>query len=204
MKKSSKRFILSDETVNILGFKVATSGIQLDDFKLNPVCLYNHEYDKLLGVWDDLQISGNQLTGIPVFDEADSEAMLYYSKVEQGILKGASIGITPLSFNDDCKTMEQCSVKEISLTPVPANKSAIAMYGLSGNKIADGDFRTFILSLNNSGGGLFNASTFDNRTYDDFALKAPKELVLMQQNDPARFNALVAKKVEAVRQMGYV
>lgn len=37
-----KTFVLSDESVNSYGFRVLTDGIALDNFKKNPVMLWNH------------------------------------------------------------------------------------------------------------------------------------------------------------------
>ncbi|WP_295714155.1 HK97 family phage prohead protease [Mucilaginibacter sp.] len=261
MKKSSKRFILSDESQNLYGFKVITNGIQLDDFKLNPVCLYNHDYNKLLGLWTDLQIQGTQLTGVPEFDENDTEAMLYYSKAEQGILKGASIGITPIQFDEATQTMTKCALKETSLTPVPANKSAIALYSLSGSKLDVSDVKNYLLSVTSlvaSSIQLNNLSSSDKilqidaailknpalsaakstliyiaenmpndlsailtryennyhkgsqiaslkeKTFDEYALNEPAELELMQRNDPAKFQRLLSAKVASVRLSGQV
>jgi len=147
MKKSTKTFVLSDESLNLYAFKVLTAGIDLDSFKANPIMLYDHDYTKPIGQWTDLQIQGTQLTGVPMFDEEDPEAMKFCSKVEQGILKGASIGISPIQFNEATGEMEKCSIKETSITPVPANKNAIALYNSKGQKLNGEEAKQYLLSL---------------------------------------------------------
>lgn len=149
MKKSTKRFVLSDETKNLHGFITITAGIDLSDFANNPVMLYDHDYGKLIGQWTDWQVEGTKLTAIPMFDENDPYAMLQYSKVEQEILKGASIGIAPVQYDEATGKMMQCSLKETSLTPVPSNRKAlsIALYDQSGIKLSDKQAKEYLLSM---------------------------------------------------------
>lgn len=145
MKKSTKVFKVSDPSKNVYGFAVATAGIQTQNFLLNPVMLLNHNYDKMMGLWADLSIVGENMTAIPVFDEIDPEAINMSSKVEQDILKGASIGIIPLSVKDGVIT--KSDLLEISLTPVPANRSALVLYNTKGVALSIEEAKTYCLSI---------------------------------------------------------
>lgn len=86
MPKSSKRFLLSNEKLNSHGFRVITSGIDLTNFKKNPVMYWLHVYPKddgsekglPIGFWDDIEVNGTELTGVPVFDDSDEFAMKIY------------------------------------------------------------------------------------------------------------------------------
>jgi len=149
MKKSTKTFILSDETPNILGWVLSTDGLDIEDFLANPVMLYNHDYTKLIGQWTDVRKENGKLLGVPMFDENDEEAMKYYDKVEQGILKAASVGITPLEFDEQNARMNKASVKEGSLTPVGANRGAITLkvYDNDGKELSAEDVKGYCLSL---------------------------------------------------------
>lgn len=149
MKKSTKRFVLSDETKNLHGFITVTAGIDLSDFANNPVMLYDHDYGKLIGLWADWKIEGTKLTAVPMFDEEDPYAMLQLSKVEQGILNGVSIGIAPIQFDEVNSKMDLSSLKEASLTPVPSNRKAlsITLYDQSGIKLSDKQAKEYLLSL---------------------------------------------------------
>jgi len=149
MKISTKRFVLSDETRNSYGFITITAGIDLSDFEANPVMLYDHDFNKVIGQWTDLKIEGTQLTGVPSFDENDPEAMKQYSKVEQGILKGASVGLSPVQFDEVAAIMFKSNLKEASLTPVPSNRKAltITLYNTKGVKLSDNEAKQFLLSL---------------------------------------------------------
>jgi HK97 family phage prohead protease len=147
LKKSSKRFVLSDETRNLYGFVTKTEGIDLKAFQDNPVMLYNHDYNKLIGQWIDCRIEGRKLTASPAFDEDDTLAMQTYNKVEQGILKGASIGISPKKFDDKKSEMSACVLLEASLTPVPNNRNALAVYNTKGDKLNASEINQYLLSV---------------------------------------------------------
>lgn len=145
MKKSTKVFKVSDPSKNVYGFKVDTAGIGTEAFLLNPVCLLNHNYDKIMGNWTDLAITGANMTAVPVFDEVDPEAVNMCSKVEQDLLKGASIGIIPLAVKDGVITKSE--LLEISLTPVPANRSALVLYNTKGVALSIEEAKTYCLSI---------------------------------------------------------
>lgn len=145
MKKSTKVFKVTDPSKNVYGFKVDTAGISTEAFLLNPVCLLNHNYDKIMGSWTDLALAGKGMTAIPVFDEADPEAVNMCSKVEQDLLKGASIGIIPLAVKDG--VIIKSELLEISLTPVPANRSALVLYNTKGVALSVEEAKTYCLSI---------------------------------------------------------
>ncbi|PLW89990.1 HK97 family phage prohead protease [Mucilaginibacter sp.] len=147
LKISSKRFVLSDQTKNLYGFVVITAGIDLSAFKDNPVMLYNHDYDKLIGQWVDYRIEGTQLTAAPAFDENDPYAMQQYQKVEDGILKGASVGISPVKFDEANSEMSASLLLEASVTPVPNNRSALAIYNAKGQKLSASEIPMYLLSV---------------------------------------------------------
>ena len=104
MPKSSKRFILSDDSINNDGFVVLTSGGDLAQFKRNPVMLWMHmratsgkKDDVLpLGYWDDIEMKDGELSAVPFFDDEDPFAMSIYNKVENGSIRMASSGLTPV------------------------------------------------------------------------------------------------------------
>lgn len=138
MKKSSKRFPISTEAKNVLGFHVRTGGIDLSEFNKNPLLLWMHKRPKgerldevlPLGYWGDLELKDGALTGIPYFDETDPFAMKIYNKVENGTIKMASAGLKPLEFADDVngeKWLEKSVLQEASLCDIGANKESIAV-----------------------------------------------------------------------------
>jgi len=138
MKKSTKRFVISTETKNNLGFKVRTSGIDLKQFNKNPLLLWMHKRPKgerkdeilPLGFWEDLQVNADgQLTGVPSFDETDDFAMSIYNKVENGTLKMASAGLSPLDWKEENgeNWLDKSVLLEASLCDIGSNPDALAV-----------------------------------------------------------------------------
>ena len=95
MKKSSKRLIISTHAKNKVGFRTRTAGIDLAGFTANPLLLWMHKRptgertDEVLplGYWDDVKLNGEELSGVPVFDDKDEFAMKIYHKVENGTIR---------------------------------------------------------------------------------------------------------------------
>lgn len=99
---SQKRIILSDSSLNRYGYRVLTSGMLLEAFKKNPVMLYMHFRDegspiwgetKAIGHWEDIQLEGDVLSAIPVFDKVDQLSKDIAAKYEAGTYNAASVGI---------------------------------------------------------------------------------------------------------------
>lgn len=135
---------MSDESVNSYGFRVMTSGIDLSRFKKNPVMLMNHCEDDVPGGWSDISIEGNNLCAVTNFDEKDEEALTLANKVEQGFINGASIGFCILETSTDPQlmlpgqtrpTVTKCILHEASITPLPSNGNALALYDANGQKL---------------------------------------------------------------------
>ena len=144
--QSSKRFTLSDNSVNQFGFRMLTEGADLSRFIANPVMLFMHERSGAkfsenitlpIGIWEDIKIEGDKITAIPSFDAKDEFAMTIYNKVEAGILRMASIGAEPIdeSCDDDCMmpgqtraTVTKWVAMEASIVDIGANSNALALH----------------------------------------------------------------------------
>lgn len=74
-----KEVIISTEAVNSYGTRVLTSGIDLEQFKRNPVLLWMHRrafdgQSMPIGKIDNLRVEEGKLIGTPVFDQNDDFA----------------------------------------------------------------------------------------------------------------------------------
>lgn len=143
---STKRIILSDSSLNRYGYRVLTGGILLDAFKKNPVMLYMHLRDegsplwgnyKAIGHWEDIQVNGDELSAIPVFDKVDDLSKEVAAKYEAGTFSAASIGIRIIatSANKDLlvpgqtrETVTESELMEASIVDIPANANAVRLY----------------------------------------------------------------------------
>ncbi len=147
------KFILNDERVtNSYGFRVKTSGIKLDRFLSNPICLNNHSNNTkdVLGNWQNTMVEGQLLTASPLFDTEDADGKEVVRKVEKGILKACSIGISfdpeHLVMEDGILTMQECELMEASICAVPSNASAVVLYNQQGEQLSEGQVKQICLS----------------------------------------------------------
>ena len=61
-------FVLSDgRIVNNHGFRIDLRGVNLDRFKANPVMLYQHDIERIIGRWDNIRVEDNRLMADAVF-----------------------------------------------------------------------------------------------------------------------------------------
>lgn len=143
----NKTFILSDESLNAYGFRLLTSGANLEQFKRNPVMYYNHDtYSTPIGKWENIRIEGNKVLADAVFDMADPEAAKIAGKVERDFLRMTSLGAIGLEWSDDPKdllagqtkaTVTKWMAKEASIVGMGANYNAIRLYNADGKLLDD-------------------------------------------------------------------
>ena len=162
-------FVLNDETKkNSHGFYLLNSGGQLDRFRENPVMLFNHNHDRLIGKWDGLRVEGSLLVVDPVFDEGDEDALKIKGKVDRGFLKGGSPGIIVLDaeYRDNPAGgsfdifVTQWELFEGSVVSIPSNAGALSLkvYDRECKLVNDDQVLNFIdgvvkLSAGTSNGG---------------------------------------------------
>jgi len=145
----SHTFVISDETVvNSYGSRVMTSGIDIKQYKRNPIVIWYHKRPR---VWDDqnhdveilpigrtqkLWKEGGQLLADIEFDEEDDFAVKIAGKVDRGFLNMCSPGLEPITISDDKKyllpgqkraTVVKSSLEEISIVDVGSNKNALRL-----------------------------------------------------------------------------
>ncbi len=131
MSKQQKTFVLSDGTnINSKGYKIDISGMDIARFEANPVMLYEHNPERVLGRWVNIQKGLNQLTAVPEFDMEDEEAMKISGKVERGFLNGASIGVIVRDVQevDGVDVVTRSELFEASIVSVPADAKAVRLY----------------------------------------------------------------------------
>lgn len=133
------RVVLSDESVNKYGMRVLTSGIDLAEFRKNPIMLYDHDsYRRLpIGKWEDIQIKNGVLSAEPTFDLNDEFAASIASKWEQNMLNAASISFQIIETSEDPKlikagqrraTVTRSRLREASIVPFPGNGNAYKLH----------------------------------------------------------------------------
>ncbi len=131
------KIVLCDSTtVNSYGFRTDVSGINLSRFNKNPVMLYNHDPERIIGRWEHVKTDGNQLIGEPVFDMEDPFAAEIARKVEQGFIKGCSMGlvIKSLAQSKGIDIATNSVLIEASIVGIPSDENALVVYDDEENK----------------------------------------------------------------------
>lgn len=107
-------------------------------FKDNPVLLYHHNYDKALGVVEDVKLDQKGLFVKAALDEPapGSWAEDVYNKVKSGTIKGFSIGgIFKRKMTPQGPRVHEADFAEISVTPLPLE--ADSLFQLAGKAFGD-------------------------------------------------------------------
>ncbi|HHT23165.1 MAG TPA: hypothetical protein GXZ87_07640 [Bacteroidales bacterium] len=140
-------FILSDESLNTYGFRLLTSGADLEQFKRNPVMFYNHnDMDMPIGRWENIRIENGQILADAVFDKEDNFAGKIAGKVERGFLRAASVGLRVIETSDDPKyllqgqklpTATRWTLREASVVTIGSNHNALRLYDANDKLLTD-------------------------------------------------------------------
>jgi HK97 family phage prohead protease len=107
-------------------------GFDLKSFRKNPIALYGHEHDKIIGVWENVRIEGKRLLGrLKLAKEGTSPFVDYVrALIDQRILKAVSVGFQPIEATprkSGGMDFTKASLHEVSLVAVPANPNAMAI-----------------------------------------------------------------------------
>lgn len=124
-------FVLSDGSCDRHGTRINPRGWVLSDFLRNPIALFGHRGDFVVGNWENVRVEGGKLLGrLALAAEGTSDRIDEIRKlVEQGILKATSVGFSVLQEGKDSDPYEYMrqELHEVSLVSVPSNKNALAV-----------------------------------------------------------------------------
>lgn len=140
-----KEVIISTGAVNSYGTRILTAGIDLEQYRRNPVLLWMHRRSYKdtvgpigpIGRIENLRCDGDKLIGTPVFDQNDPFAKQVESKWENGFLRMASAGLEPLEVSDDPTlvfdgqtraTVTRSKLVEVSIVDIGSNDEALQLY----------------------------------------------------------------------------
>lgn len=154
MAKLDLDIVLIDDSVVDYGFRAKMSGADLENFKANPVLLFQHNRPSSyanntdivmpIGRWNDIRVDGNRLLAKPEFDDDDELAVKVQGKVKKGYLNAASVWIDPIEISEDANemlpgqslpTFTRWSILEASIVDIPNCKNALAIRNAKGKRI---------------------------------------------------------------------
>lgn len=131
-----KRVRISNDSLNSYGTRVLTSGMDVEQYKRNPVLLYMHERGSVIGYIKDIQIEDNEVTGEPVFDEVTELSKRCKRQFEFGSLKMVSAGLDIVELSEDHKylvegqtrpTITKSKLYEVSIVDIGANDDSLVL-----------------------------------------------------------------------------
>lgn len=129
--EKNKTFVMCDSSkVNSYGFRIDLSGMNMERFMSNPVMLYRHNSEDLIGRWDNIRIEDGKLMAEPVFDSEDETAQKVIGKVERGFLRGCSVGIVINEMKETPKEFvaTKTELLEASICAIPSDAGAVILY----------------------------------------------------------------------------
>lgn len=126
-------FVLSDGSVDHYGDVVDPRGWDLSTFKNNPIALFNHNKDFVIGRWTKVSVVGDQLRGsLELATEGISARLDEIIKLAKaGFIKAVSVGFRPIEFKHRDEGKGRHFLKQVlvetSLVSIPANPNAISV-----------------------------------------------------------------------------
>jgi len=127
-------FVLSDATPDRYGDVIQAEGWDLDNFKKNPIALFNHNSDFPIGRWEKLSVKSGALRGHLRMAPAGTSPRIDEIRklIDAGILKAVSVGFRPIESKPRSKSAPgenfvRSELVETSLVSVPANPNALAV-----------------------------------------------------------------------------
>jgi HK97 family phage prohead protease len=125
----------SKASVDIHGHVVVPSGIDITNFVKKPTIFWDHDTTLPIGEASDLELTADGLKGIVTFLPADTPIVGEYAELAWTLMKknlvGFSIGFsfmknsTEYDEASDVMFLNQAVIKEISVTPDPANADTV-------------------------------------------------------------------------------
>ena len=130
--ESPLRYVMSDGTVHRSGNQIDPRGWQLDNFRANPIALFNHDADLPIGRWTDVAVEKGRLVGaLELLEPATSFLRHIHTAVNAGVLRAVSVGWLPLEAeprkSGDGVRYTKSELVEASLVSVPDNPNALAL-----------------------------------------------------------------------------
>lgn len=151
----AKDVVISTSRLNSYGTRVLTSGINIEQYKKNPILLYMHERGRVIGRIENVRFEGDRLIGTPVFDMEDEEAAKIGRKWENDFLNMCSGGFEPVELSNDPQylvpgqtrsTVVRSILVEVSIADLGSNDDSLKLYEPDGKllKFATGEENDFI------------------------------------------------------------
>ncbi|QUT07930.1 phage major capsid protein [Sphingobium phenoxybenzoativorans] len=126
-------YVMSDATVDRYGDSIVAEGWKLTNFRKNPVALFGHNSNFVIGHWKNVRVEGGKLLGrLELLGEGISERLdEIRAAVAAGVLRAVSVGFRPLAADPmpggKGAKFTSSELVECSLVAIPANPNALQL-----------------------------------------------------------------------------
>lgn len=127
--------IINDESItNDRGWRLSNRGCDLARYTANPIVLYQHDTERIVGKASNIRIDGSKLIASVEFDTEDPLAKEVQRKAEKGFLRGVSPGffISEMTYHEDYDSVTAWELLEVSIVSIPSNRGAVKLYSREG------------------------------------------------------------------------
>lgn len=139
------KVLISNSKVNSYGFRVMTEGINIEQYKRNPILLWMHTRPTSglrsevlpLGHVEEIEVKDGALFGVPVIEPIDEFSQSIQKQWENGTLKMVSPRFDDCEFSSEQQyllpgqtgaTVMRCKLTEVSIVDIGANDDAMQLY----------------------------------------------------------------------------
>ena len=126
LKEGEVEFVVSTGAIDAHGERINVEGIDLKDFKKNPVVLWGHNgFDLPIAMAKKIWKDGNKLMARAEFFLDDEFSAKVYDYILKGRIRAVSIGGMVQEWGSDDMTISKLLMKEFSVVTIPANQEAL-------------------------------------------------------------------------------
>lgn len=127
LQEGEVEFVVSTGALDSHGERINVDGIDIREFKKNPVVLWGHDgfnlpIAKATKIWKE----GGKLMARAKFYLKDEFARKVYEYIVDGFLNAVSIGGMVEEWGSDGITIQKMTMKEFSVVSIPSNPEALA------------------------------------------------------------------------------
>lgn len=136
------KVVISNQSLNSYGSRIMTAGIDIKQYKKNPIVLWMHirpvigskEEPLPIGRMENIRVEGENLVGDIVFDENDDFARKIKGKYDGGFLNMVSAGLDIVELSEDEQyllpgqtrmTVVKSKLREVSCVDIGANDDSL-------------------------------------------------------------------------------
>jgi HK97 family phage prohead protease len=130
------RVIASTSSADRVGDVIVQDGIDLTQYRKNPIVLWNHDHDVPVARCVDIEVRGGKLLATAQFAPpgADSDSDRIYNKVKAGLVNSVSVGFIPKAFEPISSRdpasgyrFTKSELLEFSFCAVPMNSESLVI-----------------------------------------------------------------------------